>query len=294
MSLNVVFEVGLGLSLIYLLLALICTAVNEMIAGVLALRAKTLTRGLREILSDPDGQQLFKDVANHPLVRSAFELSGKRGSSYLSAHTFTTALLDVIAAKAPVDHQERAPEAETTAPGDPAVPALPATILLGIDAIQDATAHGILKALANQAAGDVNQFRTSVAAWFDDAMDRLSGVYKRRAQLILLGLALAVSIAFDADTVEVARTLWRDAPLRAEIAAAAADVAALEKLDATYPELREQLLQFPIGWPLEPVGMPKILGAPFWFDMLRRVNAIRSAGPKPQRGLPVEPDQRSE
>jgi hypothetical protein len=59
--------------------------------------------------------------------------------------------------------------------------------------------------------------------WFNDRMARAEGWYKRRAQAWSVGLAVAVTLFFNADTVYVAQRLWADgAPREAAVAAAEA------------------------------------------------------------------------
>jgi hypothetical protein len=49
-------EVAIGMALVYLLLSLFCTAINEAIAGILGSRAKNLKKGIESLFS----QGLFK------------------------------------------------------------------------------------------------------------------------------------------------------------------------------------------------------------------------------------------
>ena len=63
----------MGLSFIYLLLSLVCTAINEMIEARLKIRAAELQRGLREMLQDPHGTELVEKLYTHPLVFSLFQ-----------------------------------------------------------------------------------------------------------------------------------------------------------------------------------------------------------------------------
>lgn len=289
MQVNVVLDIGLGLVFMYLLLSLICTALSEMAAAALSLRAKTLKSGLEKMLTTPDGQALYRDVMGHPLIKSAYAMAGRHGPSYLSAHTFTVALLDRIAPGLPADPNQ-----------------LMAHIREGLASVKDPTVKGILDALAKGAQGDIDKLKEGVATWFDDAMDRLSGTYKRKTQAALFALGVLVSGLFNADTLSVATTLWRDSALRAEIAREAIAITD-EDLVADYVKARDALRQFPIGWQegsapttlwgwlvklcgVLVTGLAVALGAPFWFDMLKRVNAIRTAGPKPRRGMPATSD----
>ena len=49
---SLVLDVVIGLVFVYLLLSMICTAANEMIASMLALRARNLARGIANLLAD--------------------------------------------------------------------------------------------------------------------------------------------------------------------------------------------------------------------------------------------------
>ena len=59
-----VLDVAIGLSLFYLLLGLICTTLNEMIAGWRKSRANFLDKGIGRLLGDAE---LKRMVFNHPL-----------------------------------------------------------------------------------------------------------------------------------------------------------------------------------------------------------------------------------
>jgi hypothetical protein len=52
---------------------------------------------------------------------------------------------------------------------------------------------------------------------FDDVMDRASGWYKRRVQLILFVLALGLVCVINADSAALAQRLWKDDALRAAV-----------------------------------------------------------------------------
>ena len=63
-----VLDVAIGLSLFYLLLGLICTTVNEMIAGWTKSRASFLDKGIGRLLGD--NLELKKLLYEHPLIQS--------------------------------------------------------------------------------------------------------------------------------------------------------------------------------------------------------------------------------
>src|SRR5205807_167135 len=74
------------------------------------------------------------------------------------------------------------------------------------DAALDQARHAVLT-LVNAAAGDAQKARENIEFWFDMAMDRVSGGYKRRAQRALFVIGLVVAIGLNIDTVRILRDL---------------------------------------------------------------------------------------
>jgi hypothetical protein len=71
-----------------------------------------------------------------------------------------------------------------------------------------------LYSLAIAADGDLVKFQARIEDWYNDGMDRVSGWYKRNVQRVLLYIGLILAVAFNVDTVRVARTLWTDRDVR--------------------------------------------------------------------------------
>ncbi|HVM72594.1 MAG TPA: hypothetical protein VMT91_12610 [Anaerolineales bacterium] len=105
--------------------------------------------------------------------------------------------------------------------------------------------------------------RTNLETWFNDSMTRLSGTYKRRAQLNAFIIGLVLALLLNVDSVNVATSLWREPTLRQAIIAQAQSYtlpaasqgsstpgastnAALQDI----PQLQTQLqaLNIPFGW----------------------------------------------
>jgi hypothetical protein len=164
--------------------------INEVIAGVLRLRARNLEQGIVRLLGDED---LKKRVFDHPLVKT-LGLPGRK-PSYLPANKFALALLDLVVPAATGSGKVNEP---TRTQIEQAINALPAEL------------RSSLTLLWRQAAGDLDQFRTHVEAWFNDAMERVSGWYRRRVRAILLVIGLGVAVALNVSTVTVASGLWTD------------------------------------------------------------------------------------
>jgi hypothetical protein len=297
-------DVVIGLVFVYFVLSLACSALNETMAAAFGWRAKTLEMGIRNLLVDPDDRQQGEDVVRrlyrHPLVRPlTMPVSGrrkrKRKPSYIPARTFASAILRPV-----VQHGD---ELVVDARGAAAV----------VKDMPESEAKRALLALLADAGGDLERFRHSVETWYDDAMGRVSGWYRRRIGKWLWFWAIVLVLALNADTIQIARTLWTDAPVRAAVvaeaqraadqgqAATAADASNLQQVAGNVQDL--QSLRVPLGWSLrahDPQEIPRsfddlttkvlgllltalalTVGAPFWFDVLNRIAHIRSTGSPP-------------
>jgi hypothetical protein len=150
---------------------------------------------------------------NHSLIKSL----SRPGShpSYVPAHTFAMVLIDILgnSLQAPTPSEGGADSGGT----DGKEKKLD-DIKLSIAALPNGDIKRVLLTL--MAAGDnqLSSFQRSLEAWFDDAMDRVSGWYKTRAQVVTVIVALGITIFANADTVKIAQTLFLSPVLRAAIA----------------------------------------------------------------------------
>jgi len=291
-----ILDVAIGLILVYLVLGLVCTAVNELIAQVMKLRAQTLLEGIRNILGDPDAKGLAKDFYEHHLIKSLYR--GDRKPSYIPPHTFALTLIDLVARDK--DSGQLADMKDM------------------VGKLENEKVKEVLRVFIDQAEGDLQKLQESIERWYNDATDRISGWYKQKTQVIVVSFALLITALTNADTITIATALSRDSPMRAALVAQAqqlaqrgsvqpaagepapsvstgASASAAAGIAQTVQEI--QKLGLPIGWQ---VGVPsgwdwanKIigllltafavsLGAPFWFDVLSRVINIRGVGKAPK------------
>ena len=170
-----------GLTFVYLVLALICTTANEWIAAARGLRARTLEHGVRNLLGP-----LADGFYDHPLISTLS--TARRRPSYIPPHVFSSAVLDLM-------ERHREPGAAAPDTGSPAH-----RVLSGIDALKAKVAPRSPEHAAHAAA---------LEDWFDAAMDRMSGVYKRRMQAITIAVAAALTLMTNADTLRMVGVLWR-------------------------------------------------------------------------------------
>lgn len=90
-------EVVIGLAFVYVLLGLVCTALNEMIAQFANSHAETLKKGLERLLTDATIREKFY---RPPLIK-ALSKESPAGEvvkpSYIPPRAFALALIDVVA-----------------------------------------------------------------------------------------------------------------------------------------------------------------------------------------------------
>jgi hypothetical protein len=250
---NAVIDVAIGLILMYLMLSLLCTVVNEYIATKFNLRANALEAAIKKLL---DNDKLRTDFYNHGLIvgtkrtvatgtQSVADAvtdaasATKQGVVRLASAVFPAPAGGAAAAVAPAggaaatdagDHPSYL-SGHTVAlaligsltPGT--VPVI-ADIRHAVDALPpNSKIREVLLSCLTEAQNDIGVLQKSIATTFDDAMDRLTGAYKRHIKLISMLVGLAVAIAFNADSFNVAITLWKDPTRRAAAVAAAERVA---------------------------------------------------------------------
>jgi hypothetical protein len=69
--------------------------------------------------------------------------------------------------------------------------------------------------------GDLDKFRAHVERWFDEAMDRLSGIYTRLSQYMMLILGILIAVILNVDSIHMAQVLWESPSMRAALVASA-------------------------------------------------------------------------
>jgi hypothetical protein len=171
-----------------------------------------------------------------------------------------------------------------------------------------------LTLMVDEANGDLDRFRRGIETWYDDTMDRVSGWYRRRAQVALFVIGLVVAGLANAHTFSLVDGLWTDGAVRAALVQQALTVT---EENQSAEELREELearggvleglkqFDLPVGWGpgteqprwelaewdsilwwaagIATTALALSFGAPFWFDALSKLGRLRVAGKPPSR-----------
>ena len=222
MNFGAALDVAVGLIFVYLLVSLFVTALNEYVSSFLNKRSEYLLSRVQSLLGGDGSEKKTGEwspemcsVWNHPLI-NALKSHGttedhctKRGAllknapSYIPGKTFAVALT------------------ETLKPSEEAHLSF-AQLKTAVSGIQnnDALKNALLPMLDN-AEGKVDAFQQNVATWFDGAMDRTSGAYKRWVHRLTFWAGFAVAVAFNVNSLQLIDNLWRDPVARAGLVAQA-------------------------------------------------------------------------
>ena len=271
-----IIDVAIGLIFFYVMLSLVCSSIQEFLASIFSLRSNCLEKGVINMV----GKQYTNKIYDHPLINGL----RKRGKlpSYIKPEILASALIEVVAK----ENGEKSAIALTTA-----------EFRQTIEKIEhDDQTRDLLLSLMNRDEITVDGLKQRLAEWFDEGMDRISGWYKRKVKYFLLLIALVVTVSVNADSLRIAKQLWKDDVLRTAIAAKAEQEVSNDNFEEFKKEMEPKILEtFPIGYSKDFDFFKNIfqrivgwiltiaaisLGAPFWFDLLSKISHLRASGIK--------------
>jgi len=313
-------DVAIGLSYTFLAVSLLCSATREAIASLFQTRAKVLLDGVLTMLHESAGRKrvrgivpslqrllrlergfrlddlgadsLTREVMSHPLIIGMAQKG--RMPSYIPSAIFARAFVATLAAKYG--------KAQTAA-------------LLLAKVGNDGLSRTLL-AIMGQGPDNVAALEAAVCIWYDTVMERTSGWYKRRSQLVLFCVGLFYACAMNIDALQLSQRLWDDSAVTAVLVQKAADAKPANALGPTATAQTAQASKdlkevrtLPIGWPssrFDSAGgkgyagalvfaligwiltaFASSLGAPFWFDGIGWLLALRGSGVKPPDVIPA-------
>jgi hypothetical protein len=297
MDFSAILNLVIGLLFIYFLVALVCSTVQEIIANALNMRAENLEKWLKDTFRE---NNLGEKILNHRLV-DGLTAAGRK-ASYIPSRVFSGVLLDLVNG--------------TDKPYTPEslLKALEDTDLLPADFKRK------LAQIISETHGDLEFVKAEIEAWFNDAMLRITGTYKKNTQKIIIAISIGVVMALNIDTIRIVQYLYNHPAESAALAdrvseniesldpelnpPASDSLTTEEKINVNLEELKMlkaqlEATQVPIGWQT-PDGVLSfgevvnkvlgllfsivagVVGAPFWFDILNKVVNLRSSGAKPK------------
>jgi hypothetical protein len=204
---SAILDVAIGLISVYLILSLIVTSINEAIETVIKLRAQQLATAISKLLGDAKATDFF----NHPLIKglspNKLFFVGNRRPSYVPSRTFAATVLDLVTA---------------------AIATGPRTLQAvrdGINGLPEGDLKKALIVLLEEGKHNLEKLEEQLEVWFNNQMERVSGWYKRKIQVITFAVAVLLTFALNVDSLLLVKTLSNDAALRASLVAQAQELA---------------------------------------------------------------------
>jgi hypothetical protein len=295
---SIALNIVISLVFIYSLYSLLVTTLNEIIASLLNLRAKTLEKGIRRMLADNGAKVnlIVDEFYKQPLIKYLGEDNTKK-PAYLTSTSFSNALVHLC---------------NDLAAGAPDTKAQLWNGIQEIKKVNPQTAK-YLETLHNDANGDIVKFKELSENWFNETMDRATGWYKKQTQRITFFVAFVVALAFNVDTIGIVKNLSANPKLATEVIEMAdkyvkahkcnqveptkeadeqirASFDTAQKLVANNSEIQNANSILGLGWTdIKSEGiffsvfgclltaLAISLGAPFWFDLLSKLMQLRGS-----------------
>ncbi len=256
-----VLDIGIGIVMFFAFMSLMASALNEAIENLLKTRSMHLEQGIRNILDDHDGTKITGAFFNSPLISilcpgnydASVLRKNKSGAlpsaqsffvplslrknlpSYIPSANFALTILKMAAGTAEVTAKNiRANHLDT---------------LKNCNQLQEIVIHAL-----DIAGNDLVLAQRYIENWYDSAMDRVSGWYKRHTQIMLFFIGLSSAIILNADALTVTRSLMQDTVLRQAVVAQAQIVVGTAGLPGTRPdsfadtEDKLRKIGLPLGW----------------------------------------------
>lgn len=240
----------ISLILLFLFFSLLCTAATEMIAAGLKMRALNLRHALAIALQDQSRPDLLEEFYDHPLTQTQIN---RDLPSYINPSLFVETLLDLL-----LPSTQRHNMTMEWIRGE-----LKATTV-------DSDINRILLILCDRSDGTISSFKQEIEYWFEASMQRATGWYKRKIQLLLFLVAVLITVSANLNTLEITNQL-----LSHTTSGSASNSVVLPFLQGSM--IPKNSVGFHLlGWLLSALALS--LGAPFWFDALKKISGIRYTG----------------
>lgn len=271
-----ILELVIGLVFIYFIMGLACSAVREILANLMSYRAKNLEAWLMATFDEKLGSGILK----HKLIDGLTTVNKK--ASYYPSRVFVNALLDLVNSE---DGKGETYTIESVKEKIEASDLLPSEFK-----------RTLLQSIS-ESKGELERFKNDLGNWFDQAMLRISGIYKKHTQKALLLISFVVVFIFNVDSIALSK-YFHDNPAQRK--------AMVEKIDRLVTDSFADMesYQLPLGWETEVFPRHKSssgkliwilskisglflstllisIGAPFWYDVLNKLVRLRSAGALP-------------
>lgn len=272
-----------------LLFSMLTSAVVEVFHAAFSSRGKHLRETLEIMLGKETCDKFYDHAYFRQLSSASKPHSDLKLPIWIEKNTFSSLLADILT---PEDSKLSIPDR--------------------IALVENPNLRKVLDFLWRQSNGKVEVFQAKVEDWFDDVMARAKDWFGDATKWRLFFIGVVLAGILNADTLQIYKSLSMNAALRDELVEKAQDFSDSRKSVPAGPDtsktfeqaktdyqvtqqLYNETVQSPLGlgwssstplpadfwaWLIKVVGwmltgVAVTLGAPFWFDMLRKLLALK-------------------
>ena len=288
MSISQALEVVIGLIFIYYVLGSIVSLITQWINEFLETRGKALERYLVKIVGD----KKIEDLVKLPQLQSLRPIRYKNIFSVFASVTEPKRIEKIPVATLVDAYFDLA---GLTANKELNL----AQLAELVDKLPDSEGKQAFIKWINQGVTNIDDLRKRTTAYFTGLMEQAAATFTSNARSFVIMLSIAVTVLFGTDSIQLAKTLWTTAELRALTVAKAEMVVQEEGTDATVDDLIKELgdVTIKIGWwqtehpaagadamtwvsfvLLKIVGLSLTVvavsqGSSFWYDLLKKITS---------------------
>ncbi len=284
-----ILSIIIGIVFVLLLISMLTSAMVEVYHAAFSSRGKHLRETLEIMLGKDVCDRFYEHSYFRQLSSATKPKSGLKLPIWVEKGTFSSVLADVLT---PRNSNLSIPER--------------------INLVENSDLRKVLDFLWRQSSGDVATFQKKVEEWFDDVMARAKDWFGDTTKWRLFYIGLALAAVLNADTLQIYKSLSVNAALRDELVEQAEGFVkdrdsvpsgpdttkTFEQAKADFQVTQQvyvETVQSPLGlgwssttelpadfwawlikfagWVI--TGIAVTLGAPFWFDMLRKLLALK-------------------
>ncbi len=257
-----ILEIVIGLIFIFLLISLLATTIQELLASLVSLRGKMLLKAILKLLEvenlaetddDVTRKKIIEEYKNKIINSKVYKKYGSKFlwvnqlPSYLSAEQVTGLIQDLL-----INEADSPVSGETTERGLDAPVSPPSTAAKLMDGMHQNDLKKHLNVICDYPQNDPSvgtrsldytstpeeeekkkeKAKAAFKVHYDEIMDRATDWYKRSVHISLIAIGLTTAIAFDADTFKIFNSLTANPDDRQELMQLAESFVSNNKLES--------------------------------------------------------------
>jgi hypothetical protein len=319
MQIDVILEVAIGLVVVWFVLSMATSQIQEFIADIGGKRSKFMRKQIEEMFQEQGLNQNSKLVTKQFYSNALIESlktqptvwGGKLDPAEISAPIFAQVISFLFPLHSTKEGQKGVMEETTQKPTEN----VKNTPLSKLQQSQGTSSNNsgqpsefpqALKSLISGTHTNPEEYKKNIETWFEIKMKNAISSYRKEVVRNSFIIGLLLALAINADSLYIANRLWTDPTLRQAIVAQAENLAPNDEAGLQNTFTKIKALSLPLvwtqeatpkdvtGWLFKGVGifltaLATAQGSPFWFDVLRKLIGAKSDMAKPSQSTQPTP-----